>query len=87
MDDFAMTIGGQRAAGHEYFEVENPATADVICSAPACTREQLDLAMRAARDAQAGWQAADESARRGALAALADAIEADLEPLALVVLS
>jgi acyl-CoA reductase-like NAD-dependent aldehyde dehydrogenase len=84
MYDFSMTIGGQAVAGLGYFAVENPAAAQVIASAPECTPGQLDRAMRAGQDAQAAWQA-DGPGRRAGLAALADAIEAEREELALVI--
>jgi acyl-CoA reductase-like NAD-dependent aldehyde dehydrogenase len=86
MSDCQMTIGGRAVAAVASFAVQNPATGDDLAMAPECTREQLDLAMRAGQEAQPGWQA-DAAARRGGLSALADAIEADLEQMALVITS
>jgi acyl-CoA reductase-like NAD-dependent aldehyde dehydrogenase len=84
MSDYEMTIGGRAVAAAGSFSVRNPATGDQLALAPECTREQLDLAMRAGQRAQPGWQA-DAPARRRGLSALADAIEADLAQLALVI--
>lgn len=84
MSDYEMTIGGRAVAAAGSFSVRNPATGDQLALAPECTREQLDLAMGAGQQAQPGWQA-DAPARRRGLSALADAIEADLPQLALVI--
>jgi acyl-CoA reductase-like NAD-dependent aldehyde dehydrogenase len=84
MSEYEMTIGGRAIAAAGSFIVRNPATGDQLALAPECTREQLDLAMRAGQQAQPGWQA-DAPARRRGLSALADAIEADLAQLALVI--
>ena len=84
MSDCSMTIGGRAVAGTASFSVQNPATGDDLGQAPECTREQPDLAMRSGQAAQAAWQS-DAAARRTALAALADAIEADLSEMALVI--
>jgi acyl-CoA reductase-like NAD-dependent aldehyde dehydrogenase len=81
-----MTIGGRAIAAAESFSVQNPATGDDLAVAPECTREQLDLAMRAGQQAQPGWQS-DAAARRGGLSALADAIEADLAEMSGVITS
>jgi acyl-CoA reductase-like NAD-dependent aldehyde dehydrogenase len=84
MSDYEMTIGGRAVAAAGSFSVRNPATGDHLALAPECTREQLDLAMLAGQQAQPAWQA-DAPARRRGLSALADAIEADLAQLALVI--
>jgi len=86
MSDYEMTIGGRAVAAAGSFSVRNPATGDELALAPECTREQLDLAMGAGQQAQPGWQA-DPPGRRSGLSALADAIEADLAQLALVITS
>jgi acyl-CoA reductase-like NAD-dependent aldehyde dehydrogenase len=84
MSDYKMTIGGRPVSAAKSFGVHNPATGDHLAKAPECSREQVDLAMRAGQEAQPGWQA-DAVARRRALSALADAIEADLAQMALVI--
>jgi acyl-CoA reductase-like NAD-dependent aldehyde dehydrogenase len=84
MSDYSMTIGGRAVTGPESFAVQNPAPGDDLARAPECTRDQVDLAMRAGQHAQPAWQA-DPAARRAALAALADALEADLREMALVI--
>ena len=66
MSDYSMTIGGQAVSGTDSFAVLNPATGDVTARAPECTRDELDRAMGAGQQAQAGWQS-DAAARRAGL--------------------
>ena len=76
-----MTIAGQPAVGEETFGVINPATGDVFDQAPECSQAQLDAAMTAAAEAFATWRL-DESLRRDALNACADAVQAHTDELA-----
>lgn len=76
-----MTIDGKPAVTTETFDVVNPATGAVEAQAPECSIEQLNEAMDAAQRAyQSSWRT-DESARREALRAVADAIEAHHDEL------
>jgi acyl-CoA reductase-like NAD-dependent aldehyde dehydrogenase len=79
-----MTIGGQPAMPTAWFDVENPATGEVIARAPECSREQLDRAMRSADAATGTWRE-DASARRAALRALASTVAARTDELALMI--
>lgn len=72
--DYAMTIGGQRVTGSSTFAVINPATKSVIAEVPDATREDLDRAVAAARDAFAGWAATPIEQRKAKLDALGDAV-------------
>ncbi len=78
---FHMTIGGALAPTEQTFGVIDPATGAVFAEAPTCTPAQLDAAMDAAKGAFPAWSR-DEAARRAALEACADAIEANTEALA-----
>lgn len=78
---FRITIGGALAPTERTFDVIDPATGAVFAQAPDCTPEQLDAAMDAAKGAFAAWSR-DEAARRAALAACADALEANTERVA-----
>jgi acyl-CoA reductase-like NAD-dependent aldehyde dehydrogenase len=78
---FHMTIGGALAPTEGTFGVIDPATGAVFAEAPACTSAQLDAAMDAAQGAFPAWSR-DETARRSALEACADVIEANAEALA-----
>ncbi|MFB4319322.1 aldehyde dehydrogenase family protein [Actinomadura sp. 21ATH] len=80
MSEYTMTIGGEAVAAPATFGVINPATGEVAEQAPDCSREQLDAAMAAARDALPEWRR-DEAARRKALHAAADLLFARSEEI------
>jgi acyl-CoA reductase-like NAD-dependent aldehyde dehydrogenase len=75
-----MTINGEAAATDDGFDVLNPATNDAFATAPSCSPDQLDAAMKAAATAFPLWRS-DESARREAMRAAADALAAHVEAL------
>mgnify|MGYP000482204134 FL=1 len=78
---YTMTIGGQAVAGTTSFEVLNPATGQVIGSAPDCTPEQLDAAVAAARKAFPAWSATPIEKRREALLGIAGVLGGNVEEL------
>jgi acyl-CoA reductase-like NAD-dependent aldehyde dehydrogenase len=82
---FTMTIGGKGVPGAATYTVTNPATGQVIASAPDCSRDELDQAVAAARAAFPGWAARPISERRAMLIAIADAIDANVDVLARLV--
>ena len=79
-DQFTMTIDGQPASSPQTLKVVNPATGQVFAEVPDCTPEQLDVAMRGAQRAFAGWKD-DYERRRAVMYACADALEANAEEL------
>ena len=78
---FTMTIGGKPVAGASHFEVLNPATGQVVASAPDCTPSQLDQAVAAARKAYPKWSATPIEKRREALLAIAGVLGGNVEEL------
>ncbi len=78
---YTMTIGGQAVSGANSFEVLNPATGQVIGSAPDCTPEQLDAAVAAARKAFPAWSATPIEKRREALLGIAGVLGGNVEEL------
>ncbi|MEY4248919.1 MAG: hypothetical protein RJA87_552 [Pseudomonadota bacterium] len=78
---YTMTIGGQAVAGASSFDVLNPATGQVIGSAPDCTPEQLDAAVAAARKAFPAWSATPIEKRREALLGIAGVLGGNVEEL------
>jgi acyl-CoA reductase-like NAD-dependent aldehyde dehydrogenase len=76
----AMTIDGQAVAAERVFDVTDPASGAVTEQAPDCTPEQLNSAVAAAARTQREWRT-DEAARRKAMLAFADAIEAAADQL------
>ncbi len=78
----AMTIGGRSVQGAGRFEVIDPATGLVIAQAPDASDEQLDAAVRAAREALPAWAARPWCERQGLLAEVAGVYMANQEELA-----
>jgi acyl-CoA reductase-like NAD-dependent aldehyde dehydrogenase len=68
-----MTIGGNAVSSSTFFDVVDPCTGAAFATAPACTSEQLDGAMRSAAGALRGWQS-DDDQRRSALLKLGEII-------------
>jgi aldehyde dehydrogenase (NAD+) len=79
--DFTLTIDGAGAAGASSFDVLNPANESVVARAPDASREQLDLAVAAARKAFPSWAATPIAERKAMVGALAGAIAQHVEPL------
>jgi acyl-CoA reductase-like NAD-dependent aldehyde dehydrogenase len=76
-----MTIGGDAVPTAATFDVVNPARGSVCATAPDCTPAQLDAAMDSAAKAFRDWRG-DEGARREALLAAADVLQAAADDLA-----
>ncbi|MEM1360318.1 MAG: aldehyde dehydrogenase family protein, partial [Pseudomonadota bacterium] len=82
----SMFIGGRRVEGRgAYVGVENPATEDLIAYVPDGDTEDADRAIQAAKAAFPDWAALPAIERGRAVAALADAVERDIERLAALV--
>lgn len=77
-----MTIGGETVSTSDRFKVLNPATGEVVDTAPNATAADLDRAVRAARAAQAPWAALPDEARAAACRAVAEVLTANAEELA-----
>jgi acyl-CoA reductase-like NAD-dependent aldehyde dehydrogenase len=85
--DFRQVIGGRLVASGARFGVVNPSTGVVFAQAPDATREHLDHAVAAARDAQPRWAARPWDERRDHLLAFAAALRAhDAELASLITL-
>ncbi|QSE95671.1 aldehyde dehydrogenase family protein [Rhodococcus pseudokoreensis] len=76
-----MTIDGHSVKADRTFEVVNPATARRVADAPECAPSQVDDVMEAAVRAFASWKV-DDDARRRALRAGADELDAAAHELA-----
>lgn len=71
--DHLMTIDGELRESPDRFEVINPATGEPFATAPNCSRDVLDEAMRSAERAFDVWRR-DAEARRDALRAAAQVL-------------
>ncbi|SHN75851.1 aldehyde dehydrogenase family protein [Cryptosporangium aurantiacum] len=78
-----VTIDGSGVETAAHFDVINPATGEPFASAPAVSPQQLDAAVRAADAAYGRWRR-DEDARKAALLAAADAVDAAAGELAAI---
>ncbi|MFE6199523.1 aldehyde dehydrogenase family protein [Streptomyces sp. NPDC057838] len=70
------------AAGQDVIEVVNPVDEQVIGTVPAGTAEDVDAAVRAARDALPGWAATPPAERAARLSALRDLLAARADEIA-----
>ncbi|SDM87743.1 aldehyde dehydrogenase family protein [Streptomyces wuyuanensis] len=82
-----MYIGGtwRPAAGADTIAVVNPADEQVIAHVPAGSPEDVDAAVRAARDAFPGWAATAPADRAARIAALRDVLAARADEIAATV--
>lgn len=81
---FALTIDGKAAPATETFGVIDPATGREFAQCPLATVEQLDQAVAAARAAFPAWAALPIEQRAAALNAIADALVAECDDLAVL---
>lgn len=79
---YSLTIGGRAVTAHTRLDVVNPATGQVFAHCPAAGAAELDAAVTAARAAFPAWRALSFEDRAGYLKRLADAVGAEVEPLA-----
>jgi acyl-CoA reductase-like NAD-dependent aldehyde dehydrogenase len=77
-------IGGERISSARRFETINPYTQEVIADVARAGEEEVDLAVRAARDAFPAWAALGAAGRAAHLHRLADLIDANIDRLAAV---
>lgn len=82
--EFTMTIDGEAVAGTARFDVVNPATGRMLNTAPHCSDDELDQAVRAAHGAFASWRR-DLAERRSALHRVADVLVDNADLLGAVV--
>ena len=79
LSDYGMTIDGETVRTVGSIEVINPATEEVIATAPDASREQLDQAVAAAKRAFPAWSARPLAERQALVAKIGDSIEAHAE--------
>jgi len=82
---FRHLINGRLESSEQWFDVLNPASETVVAKAPDATRQQLDAAVAAARQAQPAWAATSLDERRQVLKSLADALLQHAEDLAALI--
>src|SRR5262245_15366574 len=82
--EYQLFIGGQfvPAASKKTFKVTNPATGEVIAQVASADAQDVNQAVKAAKEAFPGWSALSPGERAAHLFKLADLIEQNLENLA-----
>lgn len=83
-DGIGHLISGARVDGAEIFEVSSPIDNQTFCEAAAGTDEDVDRAANAAHEAFPEWRATPGKKRREILRAIADAVVANAEEIALL---
>lgn len=78
---YMMSVGGKLVGANQTFDVFNPATGDVIAQAPEATREQVEAAIAAAKEAQPKWAGLSWEERSKYITAYADALDAHKEEI------
>jgi acyl-CoA reductase-like NAD-dependent aldehyde dehydrogenase len=82
MKRFELIIGGEQVATSEYLEIRDPATGEVVGACPVATRQELDRAVDAAREAYKSWSVSSNEERKDAVNRIADAVHAHMDELA-----
>jgi acyl-CoA reductase-like NAD-dependent aldehyde dehydrogenase len=77
--EFVLTIDGRPARSQATFPVYNPATRAVIAEAPEASRDQLDIAVSAAKSAFPQWAATPLEERQAIVSAMGDRLERHAE--------
>jgi acyl-CoA reductase-like NAD-dependent aldehyde dehydrogenase len=79
---YDLIIGGEKVATSEHFEIRDPGNGEVVGECPIATRQDVDRAVSAAREAFKSWSRSTDEERKGAVNRMADAIHANMEELA-----
>lgn len=82
MTEYRLLIDGKMVPGDLAMDVVNPATEEVLASCPRASRQQLDVAVAAAKRAFPDWSATPLEERRKLLRAMADVVDANVGELA-----
>ncbi len=82
MSEYRMTIGGQQVDTDASFEVNNPATGELVAMCPNASPEDLDAAVAAAKAAFPAWSALPDEERKAICASLAGKLEEEAENIA-----
>ena len=82
MERYGLIIGGEKVPTSEYMEIRDPGTGEVVGECPVATREDVDRAAAAAREAYNSWSQSSDDERKAAVARIADTIHANMEELA-----
>ena len=79
---YELIIGGKKVATADHLEIRDPGSGEVVGECPVATREDLDRAVNAAREAYKSWSQSSDEERKAAVGRIADTIHANMAELA-----
>ena len=83
MERYGLIIGGEKVATAEYrWKSATPATGELVGECPVATRDDLDRAVAAAREAYKSWSRSSDDERKAAVNRIADKVHEHMEELA-----
>lgn len=82
MERFDLVIGGEKVPTSEYFEIRDPGNGELVGESPIATKDDLDNAVTAAREAYKSWSQSSDEERKAAVNRIADKIHEHMEELA-----
>lgn len=82
MKDYELIIAGEKVPTSEHTEIRDPGTGEAVGRCPIATREDLDHAVDAAREAYKSWSQSSDEERKAAVGRIADTIHANMEEFA-----
>ena len=82
MERYGLIIGGEKVPTSEYLEIRDPGNGELVGECPVATRDDLDRAVNAAREAYKSWSQSSDDERKAAVNRIADKIHENMEELA-----
>ena len=82
MKGYNLLINGEMVAGTSTMPVLNPATEEILTDCPRSSKEQLNEAVRAAKNAFSSWSQTQIQERKEIVLKIADIVEANAQELA-----
>ena len=80
--EYQMIIGGEAVKSENYFDVNDPATGELVGKCPIADKSDLDAAVDAARAAFPAWSSLADEERQGLCHAIGQVIEDNAEEIA-----
>ncbi|HEX8841761.1 MAG TPA: aldehyde dehydrogenase family protein, partial [Sphingomicrobium sp.] len=82
MERYGLIIGGEKVPTSEYIEIRDPGNGEVVGECPVATKDDLDRAVNAAREAFKSWSQSSDEERKAAVNRIADKVHEHMEELA-----
>ena len=82
MERYGLIIGGDKVPTSEYLEIHDPGNGELVGECPVATKEDLDAAVKAAREAYKTWSRSSDDERKAVVNSIADKLHEHMEELA-----